>query len=64
MSKKETGAHPFEGMEPIGEEEKTLLEGFVLDYAREISRDGGRTAKIKGATIIIDQPKAQPKLKP
>lgn len=61
MSKNEKEAHPFEGMEPIGDEEKTLLEGFVLEYAKEISRDGGRTAKIKGATIIIDQPTARPK---
>ena len=48
---------------PVGPEEKKLLESFFLDYAREISTDGGKTAKIKGAIILIDQPLAQPKNK-
>ena len=49
---------------PIGPEEKTLLEKFFVEYAKEISTDGGKTAKIKGATILLDQPMAQPKKKP
>lgn len=47
--------------EPIGDEERKLLAHFVVEFAREISTDGGKTAKIEGAMIVLDQPTAQPK---
>jgi hypothetical protein len=48
---------------PIGENEKAMMDHFVVQYAKEISTDGGKTAKIKGAVILLDQPTARPKTK-
>lgn len=61
MSNEKTEASGLGEIPAIGDDEKALIEHFVLDYAREISTDGGRTAKINGAIIVLDQPTARPK---
>jgi hypothetical protein len=48
---------------PLGENEKAMMDHFVVQYAREISTDGGKTAKINGAVIVLEQPIAYKKHK-
>ena len=53
----------FGGLPAPGEQEMELYDKFILEYARAKSTDGGKTAKINGGIIVIDQPHAQPKKK-
>ncbi len=53
----------FGGLPAPGMEEMELYDKFILDDARSKSTDGGKTAKIKGGIIVIDQPLAQKKKK-
>lgn len=39
-----------------GEVELELYSKFIIELARSISTDGGRTAKLKGAVVVLDQP--------
>lgn len=47
----------------FGKMEREVMDRFVVAYAKDISGDGGRTAKGNGYVIVLDQPTAQPKNK-
>ena len=53
----------FGGLPAPGMEEMALYDKFILEYAKAKSTDGGKTAKIDGGIIVIDQPLAQKKKK-
>lgn len=46
---------------PIGPAERGMIEKFILDFAKEVSTDGGKTAVIDGGMIVINQQNAQPR---